>query len=183
MSWDNINSQNRKLIDPTSHRYYYVPEPIVARITGVQKEFAVNAPLHPQHPEMGTRVLIVTPRNSVVTLYLAGSDMPILESVKAVRLMGLFNFRRVRFDGDELSGEFVSEDGQPAESAPIIQWVPSDENVNVDVVMPDATTKRGVAEKGLVSEPPGSIIQFVRFGFGRVDQVSTDEATVYFAHQ
>ncbi len=27
ISWDNLNSQNRKLIDPTSHRYYYVPDP------------------------------------------------------------------------------------------------------------------------------------------------------------
>jgi glutamyl-tRNA synthetase len=183
MSWDNINSQNRKLIDPTSHRYYYAPEPIKAGITGVQKEFVVNAPLHPQHPEMGTRVLTVKPRDTVATLYLAGSDRSILESGKTVRLMGLFNFRPVEFVGDELRGEFVSEEAEVAESAPIIQWVPSEDNVKVDVVMPDAAIEKGLAEKGLVSEPLGSIIQFVRFGFGRVDQVSGDQATVYFAHQ
>jgi glutamyl-tRNA synthetase len=143
----------------------------------------VNAPLHPQHPEMGTRVLTVKPRDTVATLYLAGSDRSILESGKTVRLMGLFNFRPVEFVGDELRGEFVSEEAEVAESAPIIQWVPSEDNVKVDVVMPSATIKKGLAEKGLVSEPLGSIIQFVRFGFGRVDQVSGDQATVYFAHQ
>jgi hypothetical protein len=49
--------------------------------------------------------------------------------------------------------------------------------------MPDATIRKGLAEKGLTSELAGSIIQFVRFGFGRVDKVSADSATVYFAHQ
>jgi glutamyl-tRNA synthetase len=183
MSWDNINSQNRKLIDPTSHRYYYVPEPMTARISGVQKDFTVNPPLHPQHPEMGTRVLTVRPRNSIANIYLAGSDKPLLESSKTVRLMGLFNFKPVEFVGDELRGEFVSEEIEIAEGAPILQWIPSDKNVKVDVVMPDATIRKGLAEEGLVSESRGAIIQFVRFGFGRVDQVSANGATVYFAHQ
>jgi glutamyl-tRNA synthetase len=183
ISWDNINSQNRKLIDPTSHRYYYVPDPITAKVEGVQKEFTVRAPLHPQHPEMGSRVLSVEPRNAVATVYLAGSDRQILESGKSVRLMGLFNFRPVKFADGQLIGEFLGDEIEGAENAPILQWVPSEANVAVDVVMPDATIRKGLAETGLTSEPLGSIIQFVRFGFGRVDQVSADQATVYFAHQ
>jgi glutamyl-tRNA synthetase len=183
ISWDNINSQNRKLIDPTSHRYYYAPDPIAAHIEGVQEEFNVRAPLHPQHPEMGTRTLNVKPRNGVATVYLAGSDKSILQSAKTVRLMGLFNFKPRGFVGDELTGDFVREEWSSSEAVPVVQWVPEDANVPVDVVMPDARSRKGLAEKGLVNEPAGSIIQFVRFGFGRVDEVSPNHVTLYFAHQ
>jgi len=183
LSWDNINSQNRKLIDPTSRRYYFVPDPITTKIANVPREFAVHAPLHPQHPEMGNRTLIVKPSDGVVTIHLAGSDKSTLVSEKLIRLMGLFNFKPGRFNKDELTGEFAGEDLGPGERAPIVQWVPSDLNISVDVVMPDATFQKGLAEKNLTSEPVGSIIQFVRFGFGRVDQATENHATVYFAHQ
>jgi glutamyl-tRNA synthetase len=183
ISWDNINSQNRKLIDPTSHRYYFVPDPVTAKVAGVEKEFNVQAPLHPQHPELGTRHLTVKPHNGVATVYLAGSDKLILQSAKSARLMGLFNFRPVEFADGEFRGEFVGEEIEGAENAPILQWVPSEANVPADVVMPDATITKGVAERGVTSEPQGSIIQFVRFGFCRIDLVSAERATVYFAHQ
>lgn len=183
LSWDNVNSQNRKLIDPTSHRYYYVPDPITAKISGVPKEFIVHAPLHPEHPEMGTRVLTVRPKAGVASIFLAGSDKETLSSAKTVRLMGLFNFKPSKFSDRELSGEFLGEGLVEGERAPIIQWVPLEESMAVDVVMPDATIKSGLAEKGLASEKVGSVVQFVRFGFGRIDNASPDRMTVYFAHQ
>ncbi len=98
--------------------------------------------------------------------------------------MGLFNCKPQGFVGNELKGEFIGESKlRGAEHAPILQWVPSESNVPVDVIMPDATIKKGLAEKDIMTEPVGSIIQFVRFGFGRVDKVSPDHVTVYFAHQ
>jgi glutamyl-tRNA synthetase len=183
ISWDNLNSQNRKLIDPTSHRYFYVPDPLKATVTGVQNALEVHPPLHPQHPEMGTRTLTVRPQNGTATVYLAGSDRATLESGKPVRLMGLFNMKPQRLTGDELKGDFMGDQIATEEHAPILQWVPSESNVPVDVIMPDATIKKGLAENGILNEKVGSIIQFVRFGFGRVDTVSPDHVTVYFAHQ
>lgn len=183
ISWDNINSQNRKLIDATSHRYYYVPEPIAAKISSVPKEFVVQAPLHPEHPEMGTRVLTVQPKNGVAAVFLAGTDKQLLESAKYARLMGLFNIKPSKLSNGELSAEFLGEAVAEGEHAPILQWVPLDENIAVDVVMPDAIIKRGLAERGLTKEKVGTVVQFVRFGFGRIDSVSPDHMTVYFAHQ
>jgi glutamyl/glutaminyl-tRNA synthetase len=183
LDWDNINSQNRKLIDPIAHRYYYAPDPIRARIEGVTTEFNVHALLHPQHPEMGTRTLTLKPESGIVTVLLAGSDSSVVQSSKIVRLMGLFNFKPLGSVGTELKGEFMGEETSGSESSPILQWVPEESNVAVDVVMPDASIKKGLAENSLLSEPAGSIIQFVRFGFGRVDDVSAGQVTVYFAHQ
>jgi len=183
ISWDNINSQNRKLIDPTSHRYFCVPEPITTRINGVEREFVVHQPLHPQHQEMGVRTLTVKPTNGTATVYLAGSDKSLADSPKPVRFMGLFNFKPQGFVGEELRGEYLEGEVGGSESWPIVQWVPAESNVQVDVVMPDASIRKGLAETGLKSEPVGAVVQMVRFGFGRVDKVVADRVTVYFAHQ
>src|SRR3989304_2840850 len=183
ISWDNINSQNRKLIDATSNRYDYSPEPITAKISSVPKEFVVHAPLHPEHPEMGTRVLTVQPKNGVASVFLAGTDKQLLGSAKSARLMGLFNIKPSKVSNGELGGEFLGETVAEGEHAPILQWVPLDENIAVDVVMPDAIIRRGLAERGLAKEKVGTVVQFVRFGFGRIDSVSPDHMTVYFAHQ
>ncbi len=183
ISWDNINAIDRKIVDQTSHRYYFVPDPIETSISGVGKSFEVHAPLHPQHPEMGIRTLKLQPRNGAASVFLAGADKAILESSKLVRLMGLFNIKPVGFSDGEFSAQFLGEAVSGAEDAPILQWVPGDQKLPVDLVMPDASVKGGLAESGLSSEPVGSVIQFVRIGFGRVDEVTSDGIRVYFAHQ
>jgi glutamyl-tRNA synthetase len=183
ISWDNINSLNRKIIDPTSHRYYFVPDPILARITGVQRQYDVKAPLHPQHPEMGVRNLKVQPSGDTATIYLSGSDQPTLQSEKVVRLMGLFNFEPKHISGNELEGRFLSDAVAQDMRAPILQWVPADQNVPASVVMPNASLKKGLAERNLSKEHVGSIVQLVRFGFGRVDSVEEDGITIYYAHE
>jgi glutamyl-tRNA synthetase len=182
ISWDNINAQNRKLIDPTSHRYFFTPNPIKTKVSGVPKAYDLHLPLHPQHPEMGTRNLAVEPSNGEYALYLAGSDKMLLSSERAVRLMSLFNIKAKLLNG-EATGQFLSEGAANVDEAPIVQWVPSRENVPVEVVLPDATTQAGLAETGLKAEHVGSILQFVRYGFGRIDKVSSEKIIVYFAHQ
>ncbi len=183
ISWDNINALNRKIVDPTSHRYYFAPDPIKTNVSGVKRGFEVHAPVHPQHPEMGTRTLKLQARDGAASLYLAGTDKAILERSRLVRLMGLFNLRPTGFSDGELRSEFLGEAVNEAEKVPILQWVPAEDNIPVQVVMPDATTQSGFAETGLRSEAVGSVIQFVRFGFGRVDEVTSSRITVYFAHQ
>jgi glutamyl-tRNA synthetase len=100
-----------------------------------------------------------------------------------IRLMGLFNVKPLNFSDGELKAEFLGETVEGHESTPILQWVPAEQTLPADVVMPDASTKRGFVESGFCSEPVGSVIQFVRFGFGRVDKVAPNLATLYFAHQ
>jgi glutamyl-tRNA synthetase len=183
VSWDNINAMNRKLIDPTSHRYYFAPNPIWTKVSGVKETKDVQAPLHPQHPEMGNRDLRVQSHDGTCTILLAGSDRTLLVSGNTVRLMGLFNMRPVGFSDGELRAECLGESIAKAENVPILQWVPDEQKIPVTVVMPDATQNNGFAEEGLNTESVGSVIQFVRFGFGRIDEVKADKITVYFAHE
>jgi glutamyl-tRNA synthetase len=183
ISWDNINAMNRKIIDPTSHRYYFAPDPIRTIVSGVEESKDIHAPLHPQHPEMGSRTLRLQSHNGASTLLLAGSDRTLLVSGNVVRLMGLFNMRPVGLSDGELKGECLGESITKSENVPILQWVPDEQKLPVSVVMPDATQSNGFAEEGLRAEAVGSVIQFVRFGFGRIDEINADKITVYFAHE
>jgi glutamyl-tRNA synthetase len=181
ISWDNLNAINRKLIDPTSHRYYFVPDPITTHISGVSADMAVKAPLHPQHPEMGTRTITVRARNGMATVFLAGSDRAALAEGKIVRLMGLFNIKPIGFQDGELNAECTG-DSAASGSLAILQWVPAEDKVPVSIVLPDATKRMGFGEDGMKQEPVGSVVQFVRFGFCRIDEVKPDQVTAYFAH-
>jgi glutamyl-tRNA synthetase len=174
---------NRKIIDPTSHRYYFVPDPIRTKVSGVKESKDIQAPLHPQHPEMGTRTLRVQSHDGTSTLLLAASDRAVLVSGNVVRLMGLFNLRPVGFSDGELRGECLGEPIAKTENVPILQWVPDEQKLPVTVVMPDTTQTNGFAEGGFRAESIGSVIQFVRFGFGRIDEVKGDKVIVYFAHE
>ena len=183
VSWDNVNALNRKIIDPTSHRYYFAPDPIRTQVDGVEQSIEVKAPLHPQHPEMGSRTLNVEPQEGRVELLLSGSDRALLVEGKIVRLMGLFNIKPLGFSGNELKAESLGEEVKEGGNAPIIQWVPDNARTSVGVVMPDATIRDGYAEKNLAQEPVGSVVQFVRFGFARIDEIKSDKTTLYFAHE
>jgi glutamyl-tRNA synthetase len=183
ISWDNLNALNRKIIDPTSHRYFFVPDPISTRLNRVEKPFEVHPPLHPQHPEMGSRTLRLQPQNGIASLFLAGSDSAVLGSGKVVRLMGLCNIQPLNLSDRQLAANFLNEDTHGGENVPILQWVPAEQSLPADIVMPDASIKSGLAENGLSSETVGSVVQLVRFGFGRIDKVTPNRVTVYFAHQ
>jgi glutamyl-tRNA synthetase len=131
---------------------------------------------------MGTRTLRLRSQDGIVTLLLAGSDRAVLVTRGIVRLMGLFNIRTIGFDDKKLKGEYVSDSVPEAARAPILQWVPTDDKVAASVVLPDATERTGFAEAGLVDEPVGSVVQFVRFGFCRTDSKKPDSVILYFAH-
>jgi glutamyl-tRNA synthetase len=66
--------------------------------------------------------------------------------------------------------------------APLIQWVPAETGIPCEVVMPDATTARGIAEDTCRQLKSNDIIQFERFGFVRIDNIDWKLST-YFAHR
>jgi glutamyl-tRNA synthetase len=85
-------------------------------------------------------------------------------------------------ENNEFTSRYVGESTGSGQ-APIIQWVPTENNVTVQVVQPDATITKGLAEAGLKAEEVGAIIQFIRIGFCRVDQITDNVISLYFAHQ
>ena len=67
--------------------------------------------------------------------------------------------------------------------AKIIHWVPHEENMNVKIIMDDATVKSGIGEVALKNLKVGDIVQFERVGFARLDEINNNELKFFFAHR
>lgn len=184
LSWDNINAANRKEIDKIAHRYSFIPNPVRMEVDHVSQSYEAHLPLHPELPALGNRTLKVVPHNGIARLWLSGSDLQLFQKAKVVRLMELFNVEIESTTPSLVKAAFHSQEYAKAREikAPLIQWVPEDQHVSCEVVMPDATRTKGYGESNLLAEKVGGIVQMVRFGFGRVDSTN-DPYTIYFAHK
>ncbi len=134
----------RKILDKTVHRYFFVWNPIEIDL-GIQKK--VELPLNPYSNKK--RILHVDNKVVVNKHDLNGE----------VRLIELCNWNNG-----------VVEDNL---KAPKIQWIPVEEKVKVIVYKPNGLEiekYEGFAEKSLENEPVGTVVQFERFGFVRIEE-------------
>ena len=67
--------------------------------------------------------------------------------------------------------------------AGIIHWLPVDKVVNVEVSMPDGKVVKGFGEQGLSKLKLGSVVQFERFGFVKLDSKEKDKLKFWFTHK
>jgi glutamyl-tRNA synthetase len=185
LSWDNLYSYNRKIIDPTANRYFFVPEPIKLNVKKItSKIFIAKIPLHPDHHERGYRTFKIKPENGRFTFHVSTVDMGVFPKGSVVRLMELFNVRIEKSGEKTIEAIYHSHSYENAKklSAPLIHWLPSETEIPCEVVMPDGSLTRGVAEEKCKELQTDDIVQFERFGFVRIDSVN--EAMVsYFAHR
>lgn len=185
LSWDNVNATNRKEIDKIAHRYSFVANPIPIQVSGVDRIFEAQLPLHPEKPELGNRNFNVVPKNGEAKLLVSSQDVDLLRKSRVVRLMELFNVEIKTVEENSILASFHSQDYMKAREvkAPLVNWLPDQNNMIGEVVMPDASRTKGQVETNIREEKEGSIIQMVRFGFGRIDSMSDEGVTVYYAHR
>jgi glutamyl-tRNA synthetase len=184
LSWENINALNRKEIDPISHRYSLILDPVPLEVSHVDGSFEAHLPLHPGQPTLGNRTLKVQAKDGTVRLWLSRNDIELVSKSKVVRLMELFNVEVGTADENSVRARFHSQDYMKARElkSPLIQWLPIDQHLPARVVMPDAKKTAGLVEQAILSEPVRAIVQMVRVGFGRVDS-KDPEVLIYFAHR
>jgi glutamyl-tRNA synthetase len=186
LSWENLYAYNRKILDPTADRYFFVPTPIELTVKQVPKCFDVKLNLHPEHPERGFREYLVKPQgqDSHVTLWVSRKDIDDTKVGKLLRLMELFNVKIEKANVYSAEGVFVSESYEDARKAKsqLIHWILIGKDMPCSALMPDATVTEGVAESACRKLKPDDIIQFERFGFVRVDENNV-ALTVYFAQK
>ncbi len=186
LSWETLYAYNRKILDAKSDRYFFVPEPVELKVWGAPKTFYAKLPLHPEKPERGFREYTVAPEGEehTASFWVSKKDAEALDSGKVVRLMELFNVEVNDKMSDRVSAAFASESYEDVRKikAQLIQWIPKGAEFPCQVVMPDATVTEGLAEDACKKLKPGTIIQFERFGFTRVDQVN-NKMVAYYAHK
>ncbi|MEM3626847.1 MAG: glutamate--tRNA ligase [Candidatus Bathyarchaeia archaeon] len=186
LSWENLYAYNRKILDPTADRYFFVHNPIELTVKNIPNMFAVKLHLHPDHPERGFREYIIKPKgeNNSANFWVTKKDLDISRSGSLIRLMELFNVKIEKVSAYSVEALFVSESYEEAKAAkaPLIHWVPVGEDMPCQVMMPDATLAEGIAESFCKKLKANSIIQFERFGFVRIDKVDA-KLMAYYTHK
>jgi len=184
ISWDNLYAYNRKIIDPIADRFFFLWNPVKLIVKDVKKDFVVRIPLHPDHPERGRRTFHIKPANNVVHLLISGGDAKQLKPGITLRLMELFNIRIEETGEDRVVAAFHSEPYIEAKKigAQLIHWLPENEGLSCDVIMPDNSTISGLVEKSLKMDSPGRIVQFERFGFVRIESLG-EKIIALFTHK
>ena len=172
ISWKKIYGLNRNLLEPVANRYFFVENPQLIEVKGYEDgEITIERPLHADHLDRGNRILSFDG-----SAYLAKEDV----EDGVFRLMDAVN---VDIKDNEVTYNSTSFEDARAVKAKIIQWVPSEENVNVTIVMDDASLKKGLGESALSDLKVGDIVQFERVGFARLDEISQDGLVFYYAHK
>ena len=186
LSWENLFAYNRKILDTTSDRYFFVPQPVELKVLQVPKSFKAKLPLHPEEPQRGFREYTVNPEgeDTAVSFWISKKDTEALEPEKMVRLMELFNVKVEKKLDNSVTAKFASESYEDVRKIKVqlIQWIPKGTEFQSQIVMPDASVTQGFAEADCKKLKPDAIIQFERFGFVRIDEVS-EKIIAYYAHK
>lgn len=161
---DMLYSENKKLIDSISNRYFFVENPKKIKIKNTHP-LTTKAPLHPDFPKRGVREFKVSD-----SFYISDK----LEKDKIYRFMHLFNFR---------NKQFLSLEYRPDLKAKMIHWLPVQKNlVKIEIVMPDAEIKKGLAEPTIKDLKENEVCQFERTAFCRLDKKGK-KFTFYYCHK
>jgi glutamyl-tRNA synthetase len=169
ISMSTLAAQNKQLVDFDANRHFFVSDPVRIKVSNPAKVGMIELPLHPDDEKRGVRKIKVGEH-----FFIERADFKKFEGHE-VRLKELYNV--IIYKSAECTGEKVLQ------KMPKIQWVPQEDKISVNVVMPDAKIIKGVGEPAIAKEKVGAVIQFQRFGFVRIDSVSKECVTCYFGHK
>ena len=169
-SWENLFAANKAIIDADADRYFFVPDAVEVTVSGAP-EMTAHAPVYPNKPERGERLLhftgkVLLPRAEV-------------EKGGMLRLKDLFNIRMTGEATAEYAGESLAEARK--EKAPIIQWLPAENAAPCSLLTPEGM-QDGFAEPEVLGYA-GKIVQFERVGFAKIDAVENGKAVAYHTHR
>lgn len=174
LSWKKIYGLNRAILEETAKRYFFVWNLEKIEIENLPESVkgTICRPLHPDFLDLGNREI---PFNGNV--YLVKDD---IKEKKVLRLMDaaniILNCKKALYQSSDFKKAKKA-------GAQIIHWVPADDNIEVEVVMHDASILEGLAEPACKNISVGDVIQFERFGFVRLDEIVDGKLIFYFAHK
>ncbi len=181
-TWDLLESYNRKMLDPMARRYFFVPDPLEMVVQGAPK-LELRLKYHPEE-QFGERV-VRTDGNFLVP----ESDMKVLPIGSIIRLIEAYNVKILEKHDEVILARYLGN--EKFESDKKVQWVSQNENTPLQVKVPgplligqefnpeSLKIVSGFAELASKEIHIGSIVQFVRFGFCRMD----DEHIAIFTHR
>ncbi len=175
ISMETVYAENRKILDPTASRYFFVQDPVKLSIKGAPETHVKN-PLHPGFKERGSREYILRPDASGnIEVFITKTDASELADGEVIRLMNLFN-AKIKRDDSGVTAEYLAGKLLDVKK---IQWVV--EHIEAALVTPDRVLK-GYCEKACETLKVNDIVQFERVGFARLDALEK-MMVFYFGHR
>ena len=175
ITWKKIYGLNRNLLEEEANRYFAVfhPRKVVIKYLPGSFKGVIKRLKHPDFPDRGYRML---PFDGIV--YLDQIDLNNNEN-KVLRLMDSVNI--IFKDGGITFHSSSLEDARKF-NAQIVQWVPATSSIDVELVMPDNSILKGLAESSIEELKPNDVVQLERVGFARLDEIQP-KRKFYFAHK
>ncbi len=167
-----IAAINRKILDMKADRYFFVKEPQEITVEGAPEQTA-EIKMHPTDTKRGVRNYKVHDK-----FYIEKKDFDGITENELIRLMDCLNFRK---KGKKLLFESIEYEKFRGEGKKIIHWLPKEHAVKAKVMMPDAKKITGLSESEAAKLKEGSIIQFTRFGFCRLEDKK--ELLFWYGHE
>lgn len=185
-----LESFNRKILDPISLRLFFVKDPVEIRLDRLDTDY-VEIKNHP-NVEMGKRRIKVEK-----IIYISNDDAIKLKIGDTVRLMDLCNLEIINIsntvDVDKekkiITAKNIGND--ISRNMQKIQWVSKGDSKSFKILKPlplycgdtynenNLITDNGLTESFVSGLGIGTILQFVRYGFCRID----DSSTAIFTHR
>jgi len=159
IDWKMLSAINRRILDPACDRYFFIKEPVKIKIENApERDIELN--LHPEKRKGGRKF------KTAKEFYIEKADFDSFKEGELYRLMDCLNFKKVKdkFEFDSLEYEKYRKKGKR-----IMHWLPVDQTIDVEIMMPNADIIKGIAEPGVKKLKENDIIQFERFGFCRLD--------------
>ncbi len=174
LSWETLYAYNRKFADELANRYFFVVDPVRLLVRGAPKLREARIRLHPSKKEAGERILPLAEEGDALVFYISRGDAVTLDERDVFRLKDLMNVELTK-KGEPLETKFHSLE---VANVPKIHWV-SASAVEAEVIKPDNSHERGLAEPAVAGLQAGDIVQFERYGFVRIEAVKPNVVTIY----
>ena len=186
LSWETLYAHNRKILDATSNRYFFVADPVELKVVGLPKAFDAKLPLHPEHPERGVREYAIKPEgtNATARFWISKKDAEAIQTNQTIRLMELFNIEINTKTANSITASYISEAYEEVRKlkSQLIQWIPIGAEYPAQVIQQDASVTEGFAEFACKKLKPDDIIQFERYGFVRINEAG-EKLIAYYAQK
>jgi glutamyl-tRNA synthetase len=177
--FETLEAFNRRIIDPISLRLFFVKNPVEVHVRR-GREMEVVLKNHPTDARLGTRKLKVGNR-----FYISGDDAAELKVGDEIRLIELYNVKVRNIDWENGASLIITAEmsgNEIRQSMPKVQWIANNDIVDYKVMIPkelyiseeeyntnSLEIAQGFAESFVSCLKRDARVQFVRFGFCRID--------------
>ncbi len=174
LTWDDLIVHNKRLLDANAERYFLIHNSKDIKVEKAPEQ-VVKLKLHPDAKE---RVREFKVKDN---FYIEKDDFKKFKNGKLYRLMDCLNFKK---KGNKLIFHSLEHEKFKKKGDMIIHWLPKQKDlIKTEILMPDKKLIKGIAEPLVKKLEENNVIQFIRFGFCRLDKKEKNKLSFWFAHK